>query len=190
MSCFEVFALVVSFGSVILIATANKDHEADKAGVTGLTGRTAQIVGSSMLFVTSWCYATVTLQTRLMQDISPFVINFYYAGFAACVAVLMLAASSSFTGEPVQTFSYTSVQYAYAIVCCFLNFVSMTCQTIAMQNEKSGLITLMGYSSLVYAFFGDTFIFRDLLIPQEVVGIAIILGLNIYLIVGKLRAQG
>ena len=47
----------------------------------------------------------------------------------------------------------------------------------------------MGYSSLVYAFFGDTFIFKDLLIPQEVVGIAIILTLNVTLIVSKLNNQ-
>ena len=38
MTLFEVFALIVSFSGVILIATAKKDHEADKVGVTGLSG--------------------------------------------------------------------------------------------------------------------------------------------------------
>ena len=143
-----------------------------------------------MLFIVSWCYATVSIQTRLMQNISVFIINFYYSAFAALVAALMIAGSPMVTEKPVQTFSYTSSQYICTVLCCLVNVVSMTCQTMAMQNEKSGLITLMGYSSLVYAFFGDTFIFKDLLIPQEVIGIAIIMTLNIALIVNKLNNQG
>ena len=38
MSSFETVALVLSFGSVIMIATAKKDHDSDDAGVTGLYG--------------------------------------------------------------------------------------------------------------------------------------------------------
>ena len=38
MHCFETFALIVSFGSVILIATANKEHNAEKPNITGLSG--------------------------------------------------------------------------------------------------------------------------------------------------------
>ena len=108
MTCFEVFALVVSFSGVILIATAKKDHEAEKVGVTGLSGQTAQIVGSVMLFIVSWCYATVSIQTRLMQNISVFIINFYYSAFAALVAAIMIAGSPLVSENPVQTFSYTS----------------------------------------------------------------------------------
>ena len=108
MSCFEAFALIVSFSSVILIATANKEHEAEKVGVTGLSGSAAQIVGSCCIFVVSWCFAIVTIQTRLMQKLSPFIINFYYAAFAAISAVVMIAVSSHVTGTPIQTFSYSS----------------------------------------------------------------------------------
>ena len=101
MSCFEVFALIVSFSGVILIATANKDHDIEKVGVTGLSGSTAQIVGSCCIFITSWCVATVTLQTRLMQNLSAFIINFYYSAFAAISTVFMIAVNSYVTDTPV-----------------------------------------------------------------------------------------
>ena len=58
----------------------------------------------------------------------------------------------------------------------------MTCATIALQNEKSGLVTIISYTSLVYAFFGDTVVFQERLITQELVGIAIILILNLALV--------
>ena len=58
----------------------------------------------------------------------------------------------------------------------------MTCATIALQNEKSGLVTIISYTSLVYAFVGDTVVFQERLITQELVGIAIILFLNLALV--------
>ena len=124
----------------------------------------AQIVGSLLILVTSWCYAIVCIQTRIMQSLSPFVLNSYYAIVAAISTLILILAESAITGEPVRIFSYDRSQYIAALVCCALNVVGMTCQTIALQNEKSVLITMLGYISLVYAFLGDTFIFHETLI--------------------------
>ena len=53
---------------------------------------------------------------------------------------------------------------------------------MAYQNERSGLITLIGYIGLVYAFLGDTFIFDESFVALEIVGVLIILVMNIFLI--------
>ena len=45
---------------------------------------------------------------------------------------------------------------------------------------------MLGYVSLVYAFLGDTFVFNETLIPQELIGIIIIFTLNIILVVRQL----
>ena len=37
MSYFEAFALIVSFGSVILIATSNREHSEEKHSIAGLS---------------------------------------------------------------------------------------------------------------------------------------------------------
>ena len=86
-----------------------------------------------------------------MQSLSPFIINFYYGVVAILVTTVLLAFSPFVTGRPIKTFTYSHEQYAYATLTCFLNLLFMTCSTIALQNEKSGFITLMGYTSLVYA---------------------------------------
>lgn len=71
-SSFEIFALVCSFGGVLLIATSENKVDVDEPpkfgqdGITGLSGRNAQIVGSLLCLVCSWCYAIVCIQTRMM----------------------------------------------------------------------------------------------------------------------------
>ena len=62
----------------------------------------------------------------------------------------------------------------------------MNCQTIAMQNERSGFITLLGYIGLVYAFLGDILIFNEKFAWLGLLGISIILLLNISLVVDKM----
>ena len=125
----------------------------------------------------------------MMHKLSPFAINFYYGAFAVVAGIIMLAVSPSLTGKPIQTFSYTPMQYAFAILTSVLNFIFMILNTVAMQNEKSGLLSLLFYISLVYAFIGDTFIFNSFLVQQEVIGIAIILTLCIALIMKKISKE-
>ena len=37
---------------------------------------------------------------------------------------------------------------------------------IAMQNERPGFISLLGYIGLVYAFIGDMFVFKETIYLQ------------------------
>ena len=41
------------------------------------------------------------------------------------------------------------------------NTFGLVFNTIALQNEKSGFITSIGYVSLVYAFMGDLIVFKQ-----------------------------
>ena len=75
MSAFEIVALVLSFGGVILIATSSSIYDKkvevieetnDEADADGLSETVKYIIGSSLVFCTSWCYASVTILTRRM----------------------------------------------------------------------------------------------------------------------------
>ena len=75
MSPFEIVALVLSFGGVILIATSSSIYDKkvevieetnDEADADGLSPTVKYIIGSSLVFCTSWCYAAVTILTRRM----------------------------------------------------------------------------------------------------------------------------
>ena len=54
--------------------------------------------------------------------------------------------------------------------------------TIAMQSERSGFVTMLGYIGIVYAFIGDLVIFHQSFGWLEAVGIVVILILNITLL--------
>jgi drug/metabolite transporter (DMT)-like permease len=63
-----------------------------------------------------------------------------------------------------------------------LNFLALCFKMIAFQNEKSGLITILGYVGLLYAFLGDTFIFGEKFENLELVGVIVIFVMNLALI--------
>ena len=83
---------------------------------------------------------------------------------------------------------YNAEQLGFSFLLSGVNFIGLNCQTIALQNERSGFITLLGYIGLVYAFLGDLFIFKETLEWLELIGILIILTLNVVLVVSKMSA--
>ena len=67
-----------------------------------------------------------------------------------------------------------------------LNQFALLFKIIAYQNERSGLITLLAYIGLVYAFFGDYLVFNERLSAMEIAGIGMILFINVGLIISKM----
>ena len=48
-----------------------------------------------------------------------------------------------------------------AIAASLFNGFGLVCHTIAMQNEKSGFTSMLGYTAVIYSFIGDIFIFHS-----------------------------
>lgn len=59
----------------------------------------------------------------------------------------------------------------------------LACKTIAYQNERPGLITLIGYIGLVYGFLVDTFYLKESLNALEIFGVGLITIMNVLVIV-------
>lgn len=74
------------------------------------------------------------------------------------VAILV---ESLVRAQPLRFWAYSKEQWLLICAMCLINYVSMNCLTIAMQNERSGFVTLIGYIGVVYAFAGDFFIFKE-----------------------------
>lgn len=70
-----------------------------------------------------------------------------------------------------------------------LNSFGLTFQTIAMQNERPGFVTLVGYVGLVYAFIGDIMVFGEQFTWVELVSALVILSLNITVVAYNLKNQ-
>ena len=121
-----------------------------------------------------------------MQTIHFAVVLFYYGLVAVPVTLLMVWIQSLVKEEPIQLFNYTTEQYCYMLLVCSINFCGLNSNTIASQNERSGFVTLIGYVGLVYAFFGDLFIFDETLQWLQLLGVLIILICNVAVIWIKL----
>lgn len=120
-----------------------------------------------------------------MQKVHFTVNLFYYGILASLIVLVMIAAESLITSQPVRYWAYSSEQWFFIWLTCFVNYLGMNCETIAMQNERSGFISLLGYIGVVYAFVGDLAIFNESFNWLQICAICLVLSLNIALICKK-----
>lgn len=97
--------------------------------------------------------------TRKMQKLNFAVMLFYYACIAFPTMLIGVLIDSLIRGEAIRFWSYDGTQYMFICLISIINMIGLSSATIAMQNERSGFITLVGYIGFVYAFFGDLLIF-------------------------------
>ena len=146
-------------------------------------------MGSCLILLTSVCYASVSILTRKMQKITFSVISFYYSCLAFPIVCIMILGESWVHGHAIRLWSYDGEQYAWMCGLSTINFFGLNAALIAMQNERSGFVTMMGYIGVVYAFLGDILIFNEKLAWLEVVGILIVLTMNISLVCSKFQKE-
>lgn len=186
-SRFEICAMVLSFVGICIIASSKAitstagdvvmDDEGDSLVMI--------LVGSSLIFVNAWMFASVAIVTRQMQKLHFTVNLFYYSILATVVVLIILVAESLAKWEPIRLWSYSWQQWLFMCSACLANYIGMNCLTIAMQNERSGFISLLGYIGVVYAFLGDIFIFKEQFNLLQLSAICLVLTLNICLICKK-----
>ena len=75
----------------------------------------------------------------------------------------------------------------YALLPSAINYIAYGSQTIAMQNDSPAFVTLLAYIGLFYSFLGDTFLFHEQVKVLTIVGIALILGMNVWMVYAKLK---
>ena len=63
-------------------------------------------------------------------------------------------------GGVLRLSTYTGAQWGWMMLAGTIQAFALQANMIAAQNERSALIQMIGYTSLAYAFLGDTFIFH------------------------------
>ena len=151
------------------------------------SGTTEKTIGCCCILLTAWGFSFVNVLTRLMQKTPFAILMFYYSiiGFSITLCILMVEAAIK--EQPLRIFKYDFQQYGITIIASFINFATIASQTIAMQNDKPGFVTLLGYIGIVYAFMGDTFIFHETFNGMELLGVGIVLSMNLLLIYKKMK---
>jgi len=188
---FEFIAMVVSFVGIILIAVAKP--VADPAaiedpieGEEGLSDSAKKLIGVGCVIITAWIYAIVTVQTRMMQGLKASIVLTYYACFAVSSLTIVLLIETWIQGQPLRILTTSWEQLGMMFVVSFINVLGLNFQTIAAQNERSGLITLIGYVGIFYAFLGDLLLFKVQFGLQEILAASLILVVNLTVIIRQL----
>lgn len=131
---FEILALILSFVGVLCISFSgyNKDDDSSTAVVTedGIPG--SHLIGSGLIFITSWCYAFVSILTRRMQKVNFAVMLFYYSAVAFFITLIMILGEVLVNGSEIRIFAYSGEQFGWILLVCFVNYLGLNCNTIAL----------------------------------------------------------
>mmetsp|Transcript_31412 Transcript_31412/g.41607 ORF Transcript_31412/g.41607 Transcript_31412/m.41607 type:complete len:111 (-) Transcript_31412:24-356(-) len=84
--------------------------------------------------------------------------------------------------ESFRLLDLTTDQLLLCILAGVINLIQLAFKVIAYQNERPGLITIIGYIGLLYGFLVDTFLMDEKFTGFEFLGVLIILVMNIIVI--------
>ena len=146
MSFFEIISMVISFGAIVLIAFG-QDSKVDESGDSYYFAENLKlggIIGCFLMIVSSISSGALALLTRIMQAISVSCMMVYIAVFSVFYFSIFLLVENSISEGPLRILSYSGNQYLWGFGLGAINVVALFFKIIAFQNEKSGLITLLG----------------------------------------------
>lgn len=89
---------------------------------------------------------------------------FYIGTFSTLLTgvwLLIEHAVSSEEGSKLRLLTISGNQFLFCVLCGLANLVALTFKTIAYQNERPGLITMIGYIGILYGFLVDTFWLKE-----------------------------
>jgi drug/metabolite transporter (DMT)-like permease len=109
-----------------------------------------------------------------MQAVHFSIVLFYYAIFSVITLWIILLGESFYNDEPLRVLTMSLTQVGVLTFTSCFNTSGLLFHTIALQNEKSSFIMLISYTSIIYAFLGDIFIFHSNFSVQELLGVSLI----------------
>mmetsp|Transcript_83 Transcript_83/g.114 ORF Transcript_83/g.114 Transcript_83/m.114 type:complete len:114 (-) Transcript_83:202-543(-) len=113
--------MILSFGGVLCISFSGQDSPVDDQESTVATG--SHFLGCVYVFITSWCYAGVTIITRKMQKVNFSVMLFYYSCIAFPVTMVIILGESWINAHGLRFWDYSGSQYGWMLLVSLLNFL-------------------------------------------------------------------
>lgn len=119
---FEYLAMVICFGCVISMLFSKPSTQSTYSESTRLTG-------IMLAFVLSWVFSATCVFNRRLKDVHFAVVLFYHCIFGISAATIVIIGEKLITGNPFRI--YTGRQYAFLLLCCAFDWLSLSLQTIA-----------------------------------------------------------
>lgn len=111
---------------------------------------------------------------------------FYIGVTSSSLALLWLIVEYAIGDEEkFRLFNLSSSQLFLCVLAGIVNSLQLAFKVLAYQNERPGLITMIGYMGLFYGFLVDTIFMEEQFTGLEFLGVLVILSMNIAVIVVK-----
>ena len=142
-----------------------------------------RILGLMIIFVSAWTFAVNSIFNRKLKAVNFAVVMVYHALLGGILSILYIGVESFIAGK---FRIYTSRQYLILAATALMDAIACFSMTIAYQKDSSGFISLLGYSTIVYAFLADIFVIPQTIYPLEYAGTIIILVVTVTIATIKL----
>ena len=182
-TCFEVIAMLLSFGGIILIGIAQKQNEQSEESAVS----PAQF-NLGIALVLGFCIfsSLASVSSRRLKSVNYAVIQFNYALVSSVIMGLTLAFICVKNNEV--PFVYESrITYIELLSAAFINMLSQNVDTIANQNANPATLSLFAYVGVFYMFLSDILFFEFTLNMPQLVGVLICLICTMSVIIFKVR---
>jgi len=119
------------------------------------------VFGVIMGVISSWVFAITFTLNRRIKDIHYSVIIFWHSVIGATGSLVVVLILWGVTGNP--PLSYSPEGWLWLNCASVFDFFCIFSQIVAFQSDNSSFVALLSYSSVVYAFLCDIFIFKEVI---------------------------
>lgn len=150
--------MILCFFAVTSIAFS-QHHQAAEERDVNLIAEEAQ--GVIFATVGAALYAMANISNRKLKQVHYSVIGFYNTLFGSMLYGGVLLILSKRAGTSSIPFAQEAWTYKLVAACTFWEWIGFNLRNISYQKDTSGFMALIGYTTVVYGFAADIFIFKD-----------------------------
>lgn len=146
----ETMCMTISFVLVVCISLLSQTNNQTSQNISPYQ----VMLGVCFGFLSAIGTSVSAVSIRKMQQVNFLTLAVHNAIFALLCIVFLFGVETVLTGRR-NLFSYSPTTCILMCLSSLPNAVGQIFQTIAFQNERSGLLTIVAYLGIVYAFIVD-----------------------------------
>ena len=178
--------MLISFGAINILAFANPSEGSIELVNPNLSIEAQYLIGILMSLITVLACSAFNLSTRFMKDTSAMIIQIPYNSFSAIVFALIILYQYVSQGVVPLTSLTGATPIMLLLLSSVFNFAGQACNVMAYQRANPALVSLLGYSQVIYNLLGDMIIFHVVPNRLQTIAILILLTANITYFTTKL----
>ena len=180
--------MVVCFAGMITITLSGAKNASTTAPDEVNYSSSQLTLGYSLVFLTSWVYASNCILNRALKGVHHAVVMFWHGVLGLTLALTGVFIDAYINPvEGIRIFNYDTKVYMLMLAATLFDSIAVNAVTIAFQSDSSGFVALIGYMNILYAFLADSLILHEDFAWIEIVAALVILAVTVGTSIVKIR---